>query len=218
MTKNDLEILKSRLPEFPDIHCKEKYFNAAVLVPIIEIENEFHILFEKRTENIRQGTEVCFPGGKFDPDYDKNYEDAAVRETVEELGINRKNIDILGRLDTLITPLGITVDPFAARLNIKDLDELKINKKEVEKIFTLPFNYLKTIKCDEYKIRVEMQPSYIDKNGEKKILLPSKEMGLPKKYHKPWGITNHRILVYKTYEGIIWGITGEIIYGLKKYF
>jgi len=77
MNKNDLENLKKKLPPIPGILGKEEYFNAAVLIPLMMINGEYHFLFEKRAAHIRQGGEVCFPGGEFDPEVDTSFQDTA---------------------------------------------------------------------------------------------------------------------------------------------
>ena len=212
MNNKDLEQLIENLPESPNILAKERYYNSAVLVPFVEIDNELHLLFQKRSPNIRQGSEICFPGGMFDKDNDRNYYETAVRETVEELGINPDKIKVKGQLDTLVASIGATVDSFLAVLDIKGLEELSLNIDEVEKVFTIPVNHFMDSPPEEYKVRLEVQPSYINKKGESVMLLPGKDLGLPETYHKPWGGLYHRVLVYKTDYGVIWGITAEIIY------
>lgn len=192
--------------------ARERYFNSSVLVPLVKLHGEYHFLFQKRAENIRQASEICFPGGKFDPKHDSNFEDTAIRETMEELGIKKDKIQIEGRFDTVVAAMGATVDSFLGTLKISNLNELDINKDEVEKVFTLPVSFFRNTEVEKYKVRLEVQPSYIDKKGNEIMLLPGRELGLPEIYHGPWGGTFHRVLVYKTDEGVIWGITAEIVY------
>ena len=47
-----------------------------------------------------------------------------------------------------------------------------------------------------------------------KVLFPAQKLGLPEKYHQPWGGNKMRILVYNTEYDTIWGITAEIIHNL----
>jgi 8-oxo-dGTP pyrophosphatase MutT (NUDIX family) len=107
MKANKLNILKQRLPKHPNIMGRERFFNAAVLIPLILQGDEYNFLFEKRAKHIRQGGEISFPGGKFEPHQDKSCVNAAIRETEEELGISREQINIIGRLDTFISPRGL---------------------------------------------------------------------------------------------------------------
>src|SRR6056297_3338644 len=106
MKHQDLEQLRRRLPRHPNIMSKDRYLNAAVLIPLIELDQEFCFLFQKRAAHIRQGGEVSFPGGEYEPDNDLGCREAALREAEEELGISRDKIHIQGRLDTFISPRG----------------------------------------------------------------------------------------------------------------
>ncbi|MBU1169903.1 MAG: CoA pyrophosphatase [Proteobacteria bacterium] len=214
MDQNLLDKLIDNLPDCPNILARERYFNSAVLVPLIVKDGEYHLLFQKRADSIRQGSEICFPGGKHDPGVDKNCRETAVRETMEELGLSQAKISVLGRFDTLVAAIGATVDAFLGRLEISGLHELSINHQEVEHVFTLPLSFFLNAHVETYTVRLVVEPSYTDKHGKEVILLPAKELGLPENYHKPWGKSLHRVLVYKTDFGVIWGITAEIIHDM----
>ncbi len=216
MNSADLAVLRKNLPLYPGVQGREKYFNAAVLIPLILIEQQYYFLFQKRAENIRQEGEISFPGGKHDPGIDADYLQTAIRETVEELGIAEEKIKIEGRLDTLIASAGVLVDSFIGRLEIEGLAELSINKKEVAEVFCLPVSFFANNPPEEYKVRLMVEPSYKE-NGEEIVLLPARKLGLPAKYHKPWGGTKYRIYVYKTTKGPIWGITAELITEVIKH-
>jgi peroxisomal coenzyme A diphosphatase NUDT7 len=206
-----IDTIKSNLPAYPTLIGRDRFFNSAVLVPLIWLSGEYHMLFQQRAASIRQGSEYCFPGGKFDSELDKNYQSTAIRETVEELGIDKDMIRIEGNIGTLLSPMGVAIEAFLATFNISGLHELCINNKEVKRIFTLPLAYLKTITPENYSAKVHARSSYTDSAGNEIILLPVKKLGLPDKYITPWGGNEHRILVYSTKEGVIWGITAEII-------
>lgn len=209
--KIDFNELSGKLPEVPGILGKSNYFNSAVLIPFVEINNEYHLLFEKRAKGIRQGSEICFPGGEYDPQIDASFKDTAIRETVEELGIEENRISIIGLLDTLVGPMGVTVDPVVGRLHAENINNLPFDKNEVEKIFTVPISFFANEKHEVYYLRTEVQPEYIDEYGVKKILFPTKELGLPEVYWKPWHTRGQKIIVYRTNEGVIWGITARLI-------
>ncbi len=216
MRKDELELLKRNLPSVPGILRKDEYLNSAVLIPLILKDGEYYFLFEKRAAQIRQGGEICFPGGEFDPEIDKSYEDTAVRETVEEIGIKREQISVIGMLDTLIGPMGVIVDSVIGTVLINDINSLAFDKNEVEKIFTLPVSFFLKNQPEKYFVRLEIHPTEIDKNGEKIETLPVKELMLPDRYSKPWRGRKHSVLVYKTGEGVIWGITAALIYEVTK--
>jgi len=211
-----LENITLALSNAPEILGKDKYFNSAVLVPLIEIDNRFHFLFEKRANHIRQGGEVSFPGGEFDQKKDQGLRHTAIRETTEELGLASEKIKIIGKVGTLVAPMGVTVDAFVGLISIKNLDELAIDKNEVEKVFLVPIDYFLKQKPEEYTVKLEVHPSYTDENGKKVELLPVQKLGLPARYSKPWKNGFHRILVYNSTEEVIWGITAEIVFELCR--
>ena len=214
MIREDFEIFRNNLPEYPGIQGREKYFNSAVLVPFVFINNEYHLLFQKRASSISQGSEICFPGGKHDPNIDQSFKSTAIRETFEELGIKSKDIKVVGQLDTIVAPMGTTIESFIGLLDEEVLGEIKIDNREVEEFFTMPISHFKKVGVEKYFVRLEIQPSFTDESGKEVTLLPSKHLGLPDKYQKPWGGKKYRVLVYKTIRGPIWGITAEIIFEL----
>jgi peroxisomal coenzyme A diphosphatase NUDT7 len=211
-----LENITLALTNSPEILGKDKYFNSAVLVPLVEIDNKFHFLFEKRADHIRQGGEVSFPGGEFDQKKDQGLRHTAIRETTEELGLPSDKIKIIGKVGTLVAPMGVTVDAFVGVVSINNLDEVIIDKNEVEKVFLVPVEHFLKQKPEEYTVRLEVHPSYTDENGKKVELLPVQKLGLPARYSKPWKNGFHRILVYNSTEEVIWGITAEIVFELCR--
>src|SRR5512146_788563 len=60
---------------------------SAVLIPVFLKNDEYHILFTKRTENLNHHSgEISFPGG-VRPTEDEDSLRTALRETWEEVGI-----------------------------------------------------------------------------------------------------------------------------------
>ena len=216
MNNLTLENITLALTNSPEILGKDKYFNSAVLVPLVEIDNKFHFLFEKRADHIRQGGEVSFPGGEFDLKKDQGLRHTAIRETTEELGLPSDKIKIIGKVGTLVAPMGVTVDAFVGLISIKSLDELTIDKNEVEKVFLVPVDHFLKQKPEEYTVKLEVHPSYTDENGKKVELLPVQKLGLPARYSKPWKNGFHRVFVYNSNEEVIWGITAEIVFELCR--
>ena len=208
--------IKEALLKKKGVLGKSKYFNSAVLIPLIFINNEYHLLFQKRAAEIRQGGEVCFPGGEYDPVKDKSFLDTAIRETVEEIGIKKENIEMIGEMDTLVAPMGVTVDPFVGIINLNNLDEIKIDKTEVEKIFILPISYFLKHEPSKYYVRLEVHTTKQNEKGEEIELFPVKKLKLPGRYSNPWQGREHRVLVYENKEETIWGITAELVYEFCK--
>ena len=66
-------------------------FQSAVLIPFVQVDGEWHILFEVRSLTMRkQPGDISFPGGRIDPT-DASPMAAAIRETTEELGVESRN-------------------------------------------------------------------------------------------------------------------------------
>lgn len=216
MNSINIKKLKTNLPKEPGVLGKEEYFNSAVLIAIIKINGEDNFLFEKRAVNIRQGSEICFPGGEIDFTIDTTFIDTALRETKEELGIPKNKIEIIGSMNTFVGPMGVTVDPVIGLVNINSVEEINYDEKEVGKVFALPIDFFFKQKPEEFKLKMEIQPSYINEAGKNIILLPAEELGLPVKYSKPWKAKVHTVLAYRTKFGTIWGITAKLIYEFIK--
>jgi 8-oxo-dGTP pyrophosphatase MutT (NUDIX family) len=202
----NIEGIKNRLNG--GIIGRKKYFNSAVLASLIKIEGEYHFIFEKRSKNIRQGGEISFPGGGYDEE-DKDFEATAIREVVEELGAEEDKIEIWGKLGTLTIPAGILVEIYVGELHCK-VEELKINKDEVEDILLIPINHFEDKPPKHEKLTIQMCPYYeLDGNV---VEIPSKYYNLPEKYHKPWKGRERDIYFYEYNGEVIWGITADIIY------
>jgi len=217
MNKKQVKKLSKNLPQIAGILGRERYLNSSVLIPLIKKDKEYFLLFQKRAATIRQGGDICFPGGKVDKT-DKNFKHTALRETKEELGIKKKHIKILGRLDTLVTRNGIIVEPFVGIIKNKTLKKMQINVLEVEKTLLIPLSFFKETQAREFTLEAEIKPYSKDEAGNIITHFPSKELNLPLHYQSTWKDKSYKVWVYE-YEGeIIWGLTAVLINELvKKY-
>jgi peroxisomal coenzyme A diphosphatase NUDT7 len=211
MRSSRLIELQEKLAKSPGILGRSEYFLSAILVPLVEVDGEEHLLFEVRADNIRQGGEVCFPGGQHDRRKEDSFLQTALRETHEELGVNSSSIYIIGQLDTLVSPRGIIVECFLGALEKSILNELHLDTTEVAEVFTVPVRWFVDNPPEVYHTRVETQSSYIDEQGKKKILLPVEDLGLPARYKKNRSEWIRRVIVYRRGSRIIWGLTASIV-------
>lgn len=218
MDNKKLNSLIEHLPIHPGIHGKERLFNSAVMVSLIKIKGEYNFLFEKRAMGISQEGEVCFPGGGFEDKKDLTCMDAAMRETSEELGIPQDKIQVIGRMNTIVAAMGATIDPFIGILKDLNPEEISFQKDEVEKIFYVPVSWFVNNEPETYHILLELSPFEIDEKGNKNILLPVEELGLPPRYSAPWGKRKQRVFVYKVQGEVIWGLTAEMIREFVKFY
>ncbi len=90
--------------------------NAGVLLLLYEHLETPHIVFQKRTDSVRDHKgQISFPGGAEDPgDIDLAW--TALRETHEEMGVDPGHVDLLGRLDDMVTISNFRVTPYVGWL------------------------------------------------------------------------------------------------------
>jgi 8-oxo-dGTP pyrophosphatase MutT (NUDIX family) len=113
---------------------------AAVLVPLREMErgDELEVVLTRRSAALAAHSgQVAFPGGAIDPT-DATEEAAALREAWEELSIPVDRVEVIVRLDDLITGTGFHIAPVAALLE-RDVT-LVPSAGEVARVFALPLS------------------------------------------------------------------------------
>ncbi|HEY6459987.1 MAG TPA: CoA pyrophosphatase [Polyangiaceae bacterium] len=109
---------------------------AAVLVPLFARDGEAHLWLARRPQTMRSHAgQVAFPGGKSERD-DGSLLDTALRETHEELGIERRQVDVLGALDDVFTITGFTISPWVGW--VAPDAEPRGNPSEVARVFAAP--------------------------------------------------------------------------------
>ncbi len=113
---------------------------AAVLVPLYVAEGAWRILFTRRTEavDVHPG-QVSFPGGRIEPE-DGGPEQAALREAQEEIGLRPQDVQLLGRLDPLLTVTRFVVTPVVGVMPWPY--SLRLNPLEVAAAFGVPVDWL----------------------------------------------------------------------------
>ena len=140
-----VELIKEKLDLVKEIE-ETPFPKAGVLIAFKnfgEYKKDPHIIFTKRSSKLSSHPgEVSFPGGKFE-EQDLNLLATAVRESEEEIGIKKLNLEHLGKLPYLISKHNIEVHPFIAALKE---DQEFIANEEIESIFSVPVSYLKNNK------------------------------------------------------------------------
>ncbi len=112
---------------------------AAVLVPIVD-HPEPTVLLTQRAQHLpNHPGQISFPGGKIEKG-DASPLAAALRETEEEIGLDRGAVEPLGYLDLYMTTLGYRIVPVIAR--VKPGFALKLNASEVDAAFEVPLAFL----------------------------------------------------------------------------
>ncbi len=117
-----------------------RFYPAGVLVLLYEKEGEYYVVFTKRTSNVEHHKgEISFPGGAFDQG-DETVEYTALRETYEEVGVTAQDVEILGRLDDMVTRSNFAVTPIVGTMPYPY--SFKINEIEVAELLEVPISHL----------------------------------------------------------------------------
>lgn len=126
----------AEIPVRPDTLLK----CAAVLVPLINYKEEWHMLFTRRTERVESHKgQVSFPGGECD-EGETTPEQTALREAEEEIGMNPADVKVLGRLSRMITISNFRVSPIVGVIPWPYA--FKVAGVEVARVFTIPLLWL----------------------------------------------------------------------------
>lgn len=114
---------------------------AGVLLILHERPTGPHIIFQKRTDSVRDHKgQISFPGGASDPEDDSVLQ-TALRETHEEIGVVPRDIEILGQLDDMATISNFLVTPFVGWLERYPY-EWTFSHEEVAYLLEVPLSHL----------------------------------------------------------------------------
>ena len=115
---------------------------ASVLVPLVMREDGLHVLLTMRTAHLRDHAgQISFPGGRVE-DHDVDAVATALRETEEEVGLDRRHIEVIGALPTYATVTGFVITPIVAL--VEPGFTLKLDAFEVAEAFEVPLPFLMT--------------------------------------------------------------------------
>jgi 8-oxo-dGTP pyrophosphatase MutT (NUDIX family) len=116
---------------------------AAVLVPLYTHREELHVVFTKRTDLVQHHRgEISFPGGAMDPE-DPDLIATALREANEEVGLDSGHIQVIGRLDDIVT-----ISRFHVSVYVGELDAAQSpypwrpQAEEVAEVLEVPLPHL----------------------------------------------------------------------------
>jgi len=112
---------------------------AAVLVPVVD-RPEPTIIFTERPKTMRKHPgQVSFPGGRIDPGDDGPVA-AALREAEEEIGLDRRFVEVIGTTDRYCTVTGFEVTPVVAA--VRPGFTLRPQASEVADVFEAPLRFV----------------------------------------------------------------------------
>lgn len=158
---------------------------ACVLIPLIRDGEQWSILFTRRSENLAAHSgQIAFPGGSVEAG--ESLEAAAVREAEEEVGIPPHHVELIGRLDDVVTHSGFLVAPFIGIIDRRVAYVMQ--ESEVVEVFEVPLEALLHTANPEVRyvpFRKKEYPAYFYHYGEYEI----------------WGLTGRML---KAFLDLVW--------------
>lgn len=170
----------------------------AVLCPLVERPGGLHLLFEVRAAGLRQGGEVCFPGGRMEPG--ETSADCALRETEEELSIPAPEITLLGTPDFICNQQGFLLRPVLGLVSAAGIAALRPSPAEVAEAFTAPLAFFRGTEPEvyAYDLAPQVPPEF-----------PYEAVGIPRDY--PWAHGRVEVPVWYWQGHAVWGMTARIV-------
>jgi len=121
---------------------------AAVLILLHETSEDLNVIYCLRSNNLpTHAGEVAFPGGKRE-EKDETLRDTALREAQEEVNLELKDVEVLGEISSVQSRFGLSVTPY---IGILKSNTLIADGKEIEEVFSVPLNFIKTNMQKEQK-------------------------------------------------------------------
>lgn len=127
-------------PDLRKTFVHDRLRDAAVLIPVVDHGDASTVILTKRAEKLKSHSgQIAFPGGRIDPT-DASAEAAALRETIEEIGLTPSHIDVIGRLPDYVTGSGYRIAPVLGI--VRPGFHLTLNPGEVDDAFEVPLGFL----------------------------------------------------------------------------
>jgi 8-oxo-dGTP pyrophosphatase MutT (NUDIX family) len=116
------------------------FSHAAVLVPLFKKGDGCHLLFTKRSDQVKHHKgEISFPGGVVDEE-DLELINTALREAHEEIGLKQNDVQIIGILDDIVTITEFIVTPIVGLFPYPY--PFKVSEVEIAELIEVPLSSL----------------------------------------------------------------------------
>lgn len=129
-------------PEVPDESTGRRLevIPAAVLMALVARPGGLTMLLTRRTDHLsHHAGQISFPGGRVEDDDDTPV-DTALREAREEVGLDPRHAEVIGRMPDYLTGTGYHVTPVVAL--VTPPFALAADPHEVAEIFEVPLAFL----------------------------------------------------------------------------
>ncbi|MFC6994292.1 NUDIX domain-containing protein [Streptococcus loxodontisalivarius] len=166
----------------------------AVFLPLIWDGKDWQVLYQVRSQHISQPGEVSFPGGRVEAG--ETYQEAALRETVEELNLAPSQIDIWGEIDYFVYQTR-SIHCFVGQLKVDKWQSIKANE-EVDRLFTVALRDLLAHEPTYYELKADVK---LDNQFPFDRIRNGKDYGFS---HQ-----NRSIPFYEAFPENIWGMTAQ---------
>lgn len=111
---------------------------ATVLMPLV-LRDSWQVILTQRPETMPSHPgQISFPGGKIE--VGETAQDAVFRETLEEVGIDKLNIELIGRLPSFDAVTQYRVTPYIGIVSPEA--EIIPDPREVADVFEIPLSFL----------------------------------------------------------------------------
>ena len=170
----------------------------AVLCPLVERPDGLHLLFEVRARGLRQGGEVCFPGGQLENG--ETPAACALRETEEELSIPSEEVELLGTPDFICSQSGFLLRPHLGLVSPAGFAAMAPSPAEVSEVFTAPLAFFQDTPPEVYSY--DLLPRAPED-------FPYEAVGISSDYS--WSRGRVEVPVWYWQSHAIWGMTGRIV-------
>lgn len=136
---NYLALLRDKLANFVPTRIKGAHPDAAVLIALTDNPTDPEIILTRRASHLSSHSgQVAFPGGMQDKT-DRNLKHTALRESEEEVALQPDQVEIIGKLNQVVSHMGVRVTPWVGVV-ATDV-ELTPNEDELDAIFRVPLRF-----------------------------------------------------------------------------
>jgi 8-oxo-dGTP pyrophosphatase MutT (NUDIX family) len=124
----------------PDNPALAQARRAAVLMPLVQRDTGLNVLFTRRAAHLHDHAgQISFPGGRIEST-DADAVAAALRETREEIGVDRRFVQIMGVQPALLTTTHFVMTPVVGEL--LPGFHVTADQAEVAEVFEVPLSVL----------------------------------------------------------------------------